>query len=69
VKSFPGCGHCGTIIHTGGKTQCPWKKFSKKKAKLKANAMLHAILDGAGVSSKGGVQLAALVICPENLKE
>lgn len=49
VKSFPGCGHCGTILHTGGKNQCPWKKFSKKKAKLKANATLHAMAEGAGV--------------------
>jgi hypothetical protein len=53
VKSFPGCAHCGTIIHTGGKSQCPWKKFSKKKAKLKANATLHAIADGAGAPSDG----------------
>jgi hypothetical protein len=53
VKSFPGCGHCGTILHTGGKLQCPWKKFSKKKAKVKANATLLALADGAGAPSDG----------------
>jgi hypothetical protein len=53
VKTFPGCTHCGTMLHSGGKLQCPWKKFSKKKAKLKANAALHAIADGAGVPSDG----------------
>jgi hypothetical protein len=53
VKAFPGCGHCGTIIHTGGKSQCPWKKFSKKKAKLKANATLHALAVSAGDPSDG----------------
>jgi hypothetical protein len=47
VKSFPGCTHCGTILHTGGKIQCPWKKFSKKKAKTKANASLLALADGS----------------------
>jgi hypothetical protein len=42
-KSFPGCQHCGTLIHTGGRAQCPWKKLSKKNAKLKANAALQCM--------------------------
>jgi hypothetical protein len=52
-QSFPGCSHCGTIMHTGGKSQCPWKNHSKKKAKLKANSALLNLGDGAAAASDG----------------
>jgi hypothetical protein len=45
IKSYVGCIHCGTMLHTGGKVQCPWKRFSKKKAKLKANAALLSLAE------------------------
>jgi hypothetical protein len=50
-KSFPGCIHCGTLLHSGGKAQCPWKKFSKKKAKLKANAAFLIVAEEQGTPS------------------
>jgi hypothetical protein len=52
VKSYVGCIHCGTMLHTGGKVQCPWKRFSKKKAKLKANAALLSLADGTTPSDE-----------------
>jgi hypothetical protein len=46
LKTYVGCIHCGTMVHTGGKALCPWKKLSKKKAKLKGNAALLNIAEG-----------------------
>jgi hypothetical protein len=31
-RPFTGCPHCGTRIHTGNKSRCPWKTLAKKKA-------------------------------------
>jgi hypothetical protein len=51
-KSFLGCIHCGTLLHSGGKVQCLWKKISKKKAsKLKANAALLQPAEDQGTPS------------------
>ncbi len=52
LQSYVGCMHCGTMIHTGGKAQCPWKGLSKKKAKLKANSALQNFAAGANTPSE-----------------
>jgi hypothetical protein len=52
LQSYVGCMHCGTMIHTGGKAQCPWKGLSKKKAKLKANSALQNFAGGANTPSE-----------------
>jgi hypothetical protein len=40
------CTHCGTILHRGGKSSCPWKNQSKKQSKKMGNAALRMLGEG-----------------------
>jgi hypothetical protein len=56
LTGFPGgsdliasnaCTHCGTTLHQGGKSSCPWRSQSKKQAKKASNQALRMLGDGA----------------------
>jgi hypothetical protein len=38
------CTYCGTILHRGGKSSCPWKNQSKKQSKRLGNAALQMLI-------------------------
>jgi hypothetical protein len=46
-QSANACTHCGTTLHQGGKSSCPWRSRSKKQAKKASNQALRMLGDGA----------------------
>lgn len=41
--AYPGCSHCKTATHYGGKTQCPWKEEPADVAMESGRASLRAL--------------------------